>query len=285
MADSDDECPELIDAKVPVVVLTGFLGSGKTTLLQYILTQDHGLKIAVIVNEFEFGRSIEKGLTMKSSEKEDDEWLELNNGCLCCTAKTQTVLALENLIAKQGSLDLILIETSGMADPAPIAAMFWQDDALQSCLVLAGIITVVDSLHILQYLDTDQYHEASQQLLVADKIIFNKTDLVPEEARMQEIVRRVAAINPVAEREFTSFSRISDLKHILSMNTTDSDVAHYLEQKRGAVEQATATHGHTVEITSTHFEITGDRSTHFGLFDCGGQPASQGECAESGACC
>lgn len=265
--EDDDDCPELIDAKVPVVILTGFLGSGKTTLLQYILTQPHQLKIAVIVNEFEFGRSIEKGLTMKSSEKEDDEWLELNNGCLCCTAKTQTVLALENLIAKKGSLDLILIETSGLADPAPVAAMFWQDDALQSALYLAGIITLVDCKNIVSYLGTDQYKEASQQLLVADRIVFNKLDLLgasasdeaaveaAREVEKAKVVETVQRINPVAEYLFTSFSRIDDLRAILSLNTTNEDVVDYVNRKKDAVAAAEATHGHTSGITTLCVEI------------------------------
>jgi G3E family GTPase len=253
----DDDCPELVGAKVPVVVLTGFLGSGKTTLLQYILTQEHGLKIAVIVNEFEFGKSIEKGLTMRSSEKNDDEWLELNNGCLCCTAKTQTVMALESLIERKGSLDLILIETSGLADPAPIAATFWQDDALLSTVYLAGIIAVVDLLNIRDYLDKEHYHEALQQLLVADKIIYNKTDLVPTAEERERIVGRVKQINPVADFEFTSFSRIVNLRALLSMQTTTTDAVEYIATKRGLVEEVAKHHGHTTEITSVHFEITG----------------------------
>ncbi|KAG8338924.1 hypothetical protein TRVL_10249 [Trypanosoma vivax] len=118
---SDDECPELVSARVPVTILTGFLGSGKTTLLHYVLSAEHSLRIAVIVNEFEFGKSIEKGLTLKSSQKPDDEWLELNNGCMCCTAQTQTVKALEGLMQSKGTFDLVLVETSGLADPAPVA--------------------------------------------------------------------------------------------------------------------------------------------------------------------
>ena len=218
----DDDCPELVTAKVPVTILTGFLGSGKTTLLHYILTEEHNLKIAVIVNEFEFGKSIEKGLTLKSSGKEDDEWVELNNGCICCSAKSQTVQALENLCHRRGTFDLVLVETSGMADPAPVCAMFWQDAALQGTLYLSGVVTVVDTKNIVGYLKSGTYAEASQQLLIADRVIFNKMDLVTEEQK-NEAVAMVRELNPLVNPLFSSFSKIQpeDLKTILFCNTTN----------------------------------------------------------------
>ncbi|KAH8617847.1 CobW HypB UreG nucleotide binding domain [Trypanosoma vivax] len=150
---SDDECPELVSARVPVTILTGFLGSCKMTLLHYVLSAEHSLRIAVIVNEFEFGKSIEKGLTLKSSQKPDDEWLELNNGCMCCTAQTQTVKALEGLMQSKGTFDLVLVETSGLADPSPVAAMFWQDESLCGSLYLSSNITVVDAKNSASILD------------------------------------------------------------------------------------------------------------------------------------
>ena len=260
---SDDDCPDLIAARVPVCILTGFLGSGKTTLLNYILTQDHKLKIAVIVNEFEFGRSIEKGLTMKSAHKSDDEWLELNNGCLCCTAKTQTVLALENLIAKQGSLDLIMIETSGLADPSPIANTFWQDDALQSNIYLAGIITVVDCMNIRQYLQGNRIREARQQLLAADKLLLNKSDLLgsndaDDVTERDAVEKAVRDVNPFAPITFTSFSRIApeSLRTILKLNTTDrSALTEYLTAKAASMQAVAANHGHSLDLTVVQLEM------------------------------
>eukprot|EP00758_Cryptobia_borreli_P018294 Tbor_TRINITY_DN6677_c0_g1::TRINITY_DN6677_c0_g1_i1::g.3072::m.3072 len=211
----DDDCPVLVSAKVPVTILTGFLGSGKTTLLHHILTVDHGLKIAVIVNEFEFGKSIEKGLTLKSTQKADDEWLELNNGCMCCTSQSQTVLALENLMRKKQTFDLVLVETSGMADPGPIAEMFWQDEALCGTLFLSGIVTLVDAKHIMRHLTSpDTNKEAMRQILAADKIILNKIDLITEKmtspvtddhsllsknTELKELISCITDINPTAE--------------------------------------------------------------------------------------
>eukprot|EP00796_Vickermania_ingenoplastis_P008224 gene8224-5746_t len=218
----EDECPTLISAKVPVTILTGFLGSGKTTLLHYVLTAEHQLRIAVIVNEFEFGKTIEKGLTLKSSQKPDDEWLELNNGCMCCTAQTQTVTALEDLMRRKGTFDLILVETAGLADPGPVAAMFWQDEALCGNLFLSGIVTVVDAANIKRYLqDPEVQREATRQILIADKILLNKCDIVSEEQRMESgaIVR---GLNPAAEMFETEFSKAPDLRKILFMNTTRS---------------------------------------------------------------
>ncbi|ORC91485.1 putative nucleotide binding protein [Trypanosoma theileri] len=217
---SDDECPELISAKVPVTILTGFLGSGKTTLLHYVLSAEHNLRIAVIVNEFEFGKTIEKGLTLKSSQKPDDEWLELNNGCMCCTAQTQTVQALETLMMKKGTFDLVLVETSGLADPAPVAAMFWQDEAVCGTLYLSGILTLVDAKNICKYLqDPEVSGEATRQILMADRIVLNKCDIATEEEQ-REALAAVREINPVVQVMHSSYSRLDNLREILFLNTT-----------------------------------------------------------------
>lgn len=220
----DDDCPELVSAKVPVTILTGFLGSGKTTLLHNVLTEEHHLKIAVIVNEFEFGKSIEKGLTLRSSEKSEDEWVELSNGCMCCTAQDQAVLALEKLMMRKGSFDLILVETSGLADPAPIAANFWQDDALCALLYLSGIVAVVDAKNIRRYLtDSDVSNEVTRQLLLADRIVLNKTDLVPED-ELTEVAASITELNHTAHQIRSSFCKLSheQLRDILFVDTTNT---------------------------------------------------------------
>lgn len=261
--DDDDECPVLVDAKVPVTILTGFLGSGKTTLLQYILTVEHKMRIAVVVNEFEFGKSIEKGLTVRSTEKADDEWVELDNGCMCCTAKDQSVLALEKLMARKGTFDLVLVETSGMADPAPVCSMFWQDEQLQGSLFLSGVLAVVDTKNIVAYLTGEggaRYREATQQLLVADRFLFNKIDLV-DDAERAAAVAAVRAVNPVAEGVFASFSRIDPaaLRGMLFLNTTRAaaDFQHPppVASATGGAAEAPAPHAHSHSLTSVSLEI------------------------------
>ncbi|CAG9583853.1 conserved hypothetical protein [Leishmania major strain Friedlin] len=234
---SDDECPELISARVPVTVLTGFLGSGKTTLLHYILSADHDMRIAVIVNEFEFGKTIEKGLTLKSSEKPDDEWLELNNGCMCCTAQTQTVKALESLMEHRGTFDLILVETSGLADPGPIAAMFWQDLPLCGHLYLSGIVTLVDAVNICRYLDDeDVMREAERQILMADKVVLNKCDIATE-AQQKAALAAVREINPVATVIPSDHSRVPNLRDILFIDTTRAatELVHLHEHHHSSI--------------------------------------------------
>ncbi|KAH8616072.1 CobW HypB UreG nucleotide binding domain [Trypanosoma vivax] len=217
---SDDECPELVSARVPVTILNGFLGRGKTTLLYYVLSAEHSLRIAVIVNEFEFTKSIEKGLTLKSSQKPDDEWLELNNRCTCCTAQTQTVKALEGLMQSKGTFDLVLVETSCVADPAPVAAMFWQDESLCGSLYLSGIITVVDAKNLCKYLsDPDVSAEATRQVLMADRVVLNKCDIATDEEQGAAL-DAVKRINPVVQVVRSSFSRLEDLRDILMLNTT-----------------------------------------------------------------
>ncbi|EPY28846.1 COBW domain containing 2 [Angomonas deanei] len=227
---SDEECPELISGKVPVTILTGFLGSGKTTLLHYVLSVDHHLKIAVIVNEFEFGKTIEKGLTMKSSEKEDDEWIELKNGCMCCTAQTQTVQALEKLMKQKGTFDLILVETSGLADRAGGIHVLARRGVVR-VLYLSGIVTLVDSVNITKYLaEPDTEKEVTRQILMADKIILNKCDIA-DEAQQAKALEAVRGINPVAEVIQSDHSRVSDLRSILFIDTTKSatDLEHLHE--------------------------------------------------------
>src|SRR5258706_27712 len=160
---------------VPVTILTGFLGSGKTTLLNRILKEDHGQRIAVIENEFG-----EAGIDADIVEKSEEQIVEMNNGCICCTVRGDLIRILGTLKEKrdQGALkfDRVVIETTGMADPGPVAQTFFTDEEIGNYYLLDSIITLVDAKHAPKQLD--EFHEAQEQVGFADRILMSKTDLV-----------------------------------------------------------------------------------------------------------
>ena len=175
---------------IPVTVLTGYLGAGKTTLLNRILSENHGKRYAVIVNEFgEIG--IDNDLVVDA----DEEIFEMNNGCICCTVRGDLIRIIEGLMKRKGAFDGILIETTGLADPAPVAQTFFVDEDVRKNTRLDAIVTVVDARHLLQELD--EAHEAQEQIAFADTLILNKTDLVTPEERAA-VKARIRAINPTA---------------------------------------------------------------------------------------
>ncbi len=176
--------------RIPVTVLTGYLGAGKTTLLNRILSEDHGRRYAVIVNEFgEIG--IDGDLVLNSSE----ELFEMNNGCICCTVRGDLVRTLHGLLAKQDDFDAIIIETTGLADPGPVAQTFFMDRSLQAKAVLDSVTTLVDARHIAPRLADSR--EAAEQIAFADVIILNKTDLADEDS-LRETEARLRGLNPYA---------------------------------------------------------------------------------------
>ena len=178
-------------AKIPVTVITGFLGSGKTTLLNHVLSQQHGRKVAVIVNEF--GEvSIDGQLIVKEA---DEELIEFNNGCLCCTVRGDLIETINRLQERAGTLDAILIETTGLADPAPVASTFFVADGVRDGTRLDSFVTVVDAVNLEKNLE--QSYEAQEQVAFADIILVNKTDLVSE-AAIAQIEGRVRQLNPLA---------------------------------------------------------------------------------------
>ena len=178
--------------KVPVTVLTGYLGAGKTTLLNRILTEPHGQKFAVIVNEFgEIG--IDNDLVVGA----DEEVFEMNNGCICCTVRGDLIRILGTLKEKrdQGALkfDRVVIETTGMADPGPVAQTFFTDEEIGNYYLLDSIITLVDAKHAPKQLD--EFHEAQEQVGFADRILMSKTDLVSQE-ETETLSKRLKRMNP-----------------------------------------------------------------------------------------
>lgn len=176
---------------IPVTVLTGYLGAGKTTLLNRILTEQHGKRFAVIVNEFgEIG--IDNDLVVGA----DEEVFEMNNGCICCTVRGDLIRILSGLMKRKDKFDSIVIETTGLADPAPVAQTFFVDDDVRARTHLDSITTVVDAKHILQNLDDS--HEAVEQIAFADVILLNKTDLASAE-ELAAIEGRIRTINAFAK--------------------------------------------------------------------------------------
>lgn len=176
---------------IPVTVLTGYLGAGKTTLLNRILTESHGKRYAVIVNEFG-----ETGIDNDLVVDAEEEIFEMNNGCICCTVRGDLIRILGGLMKRPGRFDGIIIETTGLADPAPVAQTFFVDDEVRAKTRLDAIVTVVDAVHLLGAIE--EAHEAEEQLAFADVILLNKTDLV-DEARLVEVEARIRRINPYAK--------------------------------------------------------------------------------------
>jgi len=179
-----------VSQRVPVTVLTGFLGSGKTTLLNRILTENHGQRIAVIENEFgEIG--VDQELVINAEE----EIFETNNGCICCTVRGDLIRILGNLMARRDRFDRVVLETTGLANPGPVAQTFFVDEAVRGNFALDGIVTLVDASHFEQQLADSE--ETRTQVAFADVVVINKTDLVAD-ARLDEIERRIRSMNAMA---------------------------------------------------------------------------------------
>ncbi|WP_108661258.1 CobW family GTP-binding protein [Acuticoccus kandeliae] len=226
-------------AKAPVTILTGYLGAGKTTLLNRILTEQHGKKFAVVVNEFG-----ETGIDNDLVVDAEEEIFEMNNGCICCTVRGDLIRILSGLMDRAEQFDGILIETTGLADPGPVIQTFFVDDELRERVRLDNVVTVVDALHFLG--KVDEQHEAEEQVAFADVLVLNKTDLVAPDD-LAKVEARLAALNPHAKVHKTVKSNV-DLAAILDAGAFD--LARLLAIEPGFLEEDPADHEHDATITS-----------------------------------
>jgi G3E family GTPase len=232
--------------KIPVTVLTGYLGAGKTTLLNRILTEPHGKRFAVIVNEFgEVG--IDNDLVVGA----DEEVFEMNNGCICCTVRGDLIRIIDGLMKRKGKFDAIIVETTGLADPAPVAQTFFVDEDVGARTRLDAVVTVVDAKWLGERLKDAP--EAKNQIAFADVLILNKTDLVtPEE--LAEVEARIRAINPYAVLHKTQRSAVP-LDAVLGKSAFDLD--RILDIEPDFLE-AGHHHHHSDEVRSVGLTVPGD---------------------------
>jgi G3E family GTPase len=200
--------------KIPVTVLTGYLGAGKTTLLNRILSEPHGKRYAVIVNEFG-----EIGIDNELVVGADEEVFEMNNGCICCTVRGDLIRIIEGLMKRKGRFDAIIVETTGLADPAPVAQTFFVDEDVRKTARLDAVVTVADCKWLAARLRDAP--EAKNQIAFADVIILNKTDLVTP-AELREVEARIRAINPYAKLHQAKKCDV-DISEVLGRRAFDLD--------------------------------------------------------------
>ena len=253
--------PPTATTRTPVTVLTGYLGAGKTTLLNRILSEDHGKRYAVIVNEFgEIG--IDNDLVVGA----DEEVFEMNNGCVCCTVRGDLIRVVQGLAKRKGGFDAIIVETTGLADPGPVAQTFFVDDDVKARTVLDSVTAVVDAKHILLRLSDSR--EAAEQIAFADQIVLNKTDLVSEDD-LRMIEARIRRLNPLAPIHRAQRSNVPldailgrggfDLDRILDLEPEFLNPAH---GEAGHVHDEHCGHDHDHEHDHQHHDHGHAGSAH-----------------------
>ncbi|WP_020656470.1 CobW family GTP-binding protein [Massilia niastensis] len=237
--------------RIPVTVLTGYLGAGKTTLLNRILSEDHGRRYAVIVNEFG-AVGIDNDLILKA----DEELFEMNNGCICCTVRGDLIRTMHGLLSRTANFDAIIVETTGLADPGPVAQTFFVDPFLQEKTVLDSVTTVVDARHILLRLHDSR--EAVEQVAFADQMVLNKTELATEEelGRIEARLRRLNPLAPIhrAQRANVSLDKVLgrggfDIGRIVSLEPdflrpAQCEAGHVHDEHCGHAHEGHHGHGH-----------------------------------------
>ncbi|MEP0929162.1 GTP-binding protein [Leptolyngbya sp. SLC-A1] len=228
---------------IPTTVLTGYLGAGKTTLLNYILTAQHGKRIAVIVNEFG-----EVGIDNQLVIDADEEIFEMNNGCICCTVRSDLIRIVSNLMERAEDFDYLMIETTGLADPAPVIQSFFVDEVMRSRLLLDAIVTVVDTKYIWEHWDSS---EAQEQIAFADVILLNKVDLVSPPI-LEELEQRIRSMNAIAKIYQTQHCQIS-LDTVIGIGAFDLKNALSIDPEFLGEDA----HDHDATVTSVAIQETG----------------------------
>ena len=232
--------------KIPVTVLTGYLGAGKTTLLNRILTENHGKRYAVIVNEFgEIG--IDNDLVVGA----DEEVFEMNNGCICCTVRGDLIRIMDGLMKRRGKFDAVIVETTGLADPAPVAQTFFMDQDVADAARLDAVVTVADAKWLAERLKDAP--EAKNQIAFADVILLNKIDLVSE-AELADVEARIRAINPYARLHRTTKCDV-EIAQVLERNAFDLE--RIIELEPDFLEEGHH-HHHDEEMQSISITLDGE---------------------------